>query len=144
MDVKTLANCDEVEFLRQTNKIRKAVQKWLTVTDIMNIRKNLPEYKKAPKDATKEERERINEENKALEREQAKANIDKMLDSMLEEHPEETLEILKLCCFVEPGDKTSHHITYYMTAFTEMLNDEAVISFFQSLAHLARKFGLTV
>ena len=41
--MKTLANCNPVEFLVQTNKIRKAVWDWLSLTQVMEIRKNLPE-----------------------------------------------------------------------------------------------------
>ena len=41
--MKNLANCKPSEFLVQTNKIRKSVEKWLTVTDIMNIRRTQPE-----------------------------------------------------------------------------------------------------
>ena len=39
---KNLANCTPEEFLVQSNKIRKAVENWLKVTDIMEIRKNVP------------------------------------------------------------------------------------------------------
>ena len=141
--IKTLANCNEIEFLRQTNKIRKAVQNWLTVTDIMNIKKRLPELKSVPKDASKEEREKISEENKALSREQGLKNFDAILDAMLEDHPEETAAIIKLCCFVDPDD-TSKHMTYYMSAFAEMIQDEVVLDFFSSFVSLGKRFGLTV
>lgn len=140
--IKTLANCSEIEFLRQTNRIRKAVQDWLTVTDVLNIRKNVPDLKKVPANASDEDREKILIENKKIQLDQAKKNIDAMLDAALEEHPEETVKIMKLCCFVE-ADDTSKHIGYYMAAFTEMMGDEDVINFFISLISLARKFGLT-
>ena len=141
--IKTLATCDEIEFLRQTNKIRKAVQNWLTVTEIQKLRSRLPELEVVPKDATDEERKAIAAKNDELTRKQALENLDAMLDAMLEEHPEETAEIMKLCCFVDPSDKTSHHITYYMQAFMEMLQDEAVIGFFMSLRSAAKRLGLT-
>lgn len=140
--IKTLANCNEIEFLRQTNKIRKAVQNWLTVTDVANIRNRVPEYKSIQKDATEEERKKIAEENKELSRKQMMDNLDKMLDAMLEEHPEETVEVMKLCCFVDPSEKTSRHITFYMSAFTEMMGNEDVIDFFRSLMLLGQRFGL--
>ena len=142
--IKTLANCDEIEFLRQTNRIRKAVKNWLTITEVEKIRSRLPEYKIIPKNATEEEKKQIFEENEQLKRTQAMKNLDLMLDAMLEDHPEETVQVMKLCCFVDPDDKTSHHITFYMAAFTEMIQDEAVLDFFQSLIHLARTFGLTL
>lgn len=142
--IKTLANCDEIEFLRQTNKIRKAVQNWLTVTDLVNIKKRMPELKMVPKEASKEEKTQIAEENKELLRKQSLENLDMMLDAMFEEHPEETAEIMKLCCFVDPSDTTSHHITFYMANFTEIIQDETVLDFFISLVALGKRFGLTV
>lgn len=142
--IKTLATCDEIEFLRQTNKIRKAVQNWLTVTEVQKLRSRLPELEIAPKDASKEELAAIKAKNDELTRKQALENLDAMLDAMLEDHPEETAEIMKLCCFVDPADKATHHISFYMQAFTEMLQDEAVIGFFLSLANVAKRLGLTV
>ena len=39
--LKTLANCKPSEFLKQTNKIRKAAAEWLTATDILEIKSGL-------------------------------------------------------------------------------------------------------
>lgn len=142
-EIKTLANCSEVEFLRQTNRIRKSVEKWLTITEIKKIRSNVPEYEEIPENASAEEAERIIEKNKAKTREQGLKNLDLILDAALEEHPEETAEVIKLCCFVDPKTESKSMI-YYMKAFTEMLQDEAVIDFFQLLAQLVRTSGLTL
>ncbi len=141
MKVKTLANCTEVEFLRQSNKIRHAVEKWLTVTDIANIRKRVAKLEEIPADANDETRKRITEKNEQLKKEQVDANFNAILDAMLEEHPEETVEIIRLCCFVEPGDK-SKPITYYLGAFSQMMQDGDVINFFTSLVNLVQTFGL--
>lgn len=126
--MKNLANCKPSEFLAQTNKIRKAVSKWLTVTDIMNIRKNMPEL---PEEISEEDRK------KAMA-EQAKENLSAMLDAILDEHPEETLELIALLCFVEPEDVDKHPVGEYITAINELLNDQTTISFFTSLTSLAR------
>ena len=40
--MKNLANCNVREFLTQTNKIRKSVSNWLSLTQILEIRKNNP------------------------------------------------------------------------------------------------------
>ena len=40
---KNLTNCNLKEFMVQTRLIKHHVEKWLTDTDIMNIRKNLPD-----------------------------------------------------------------------------------------------------
>ena len=141
-EIKTLANCTDIEFLRQTNKIRHAVENWLTVTDIANIRKRLPEYEEIPKDADSEKRKEIEAHNEELRNEQVKKNVDAILDACLEDHPEDTAEVIKLCCFLDPS-VNSKKISYYMSAFSQMLNDQDVIDFFTSLVSLARTFGLT-
>jgi hypothetical protein len=131
--MKNLANCKPSEFLSQSNKIRKSVEKWLTVTDIMNIRQHQPQYEDG---MTKAERE------KAL-REQVKINLSQMLDSILTDHPQETLELLALLCFVEPEDVDNHPMAEYIMAFTELINDKAVLDFFISLVKLGQKGILT-
>lgn len=121
--MKNLANCKPSEFLVQTNKIRKSVSKWLTDTDIMNIRKRMPEI---PEDSTEEEK-------KEIFNKQATANFNAILDSILDDHPQETLELLALLCFVEPDHVDDYPITEYIKSFQELLGDETVISFFTSL-----------
>ena len=142
-EIKTLANCADLEFLRQTNRIRKAVEKWLTVTDIPNIRKRMPKFEIIPEGMDKKQAEVIERKNEKEKQKQIRANIDDVFDAMFEEHPQETLEIIRLCCFVEPDDD-SHKVTYYMKAFSEMLNSSEVLDFFTSLVSLAKAFGLTI
>lgn len=136
--LKTLATCKPSEFLKQTNKIKKSVEKWLTDTDILNIRKRLPVLEVMPKDAPPEERNAIYQRNREKSLAQAKENISCMLDAVLEEHPEETLEVLALCCFVEPQNVDDYPMNAYLEAFNSLINDKAVLSFFTSLASLAQ------
>ena len=124
--MKNLANCKPSEFLKQTNRIRKSVGKWLTDTDIINIRKRMPEYKE---DATDEER-------KELLQKQARENFSAILDAVLEDHPDETLELLALMCFVEPENVDDHEITEYLESVTDLITNESVVSFFTSLMPL--------
>lgn len=124
--MKNLANCKPSEFFIQTNKIRKSVSRWLTETDIMNIRRRMPVI---PDDASEEDRRR------AL-REQAEENFNSVLDAIFDEHPAETLELLALLCFVEPKDVDNHEMSEYLGAFAELIGDENVISFFMSLMRL--------
>ena len=121
--MKTLANCSPVDFLRQTNRIRKRVAAWLDLTKIMEIRKTMPEIddKMSP------------EELKAAKRKQARENLDKILDSAMELHPEETAEILGLVCFVEPQDLNSYKMIDFLPAISEILNSQEVVDFFMSL-----------
>lgn len=137
-ELKTLATCKPSEFLRQTNRVKKSVEKWLTDTDILNIRKRLPVLEIIPQDASKEERQEIFDRNKKTATEQAKKNLSAMLDAILDDHPEETLEVLALCCFVEPEHADDYTVGEYLTAFNSLLNDKAVIDFFTSLASLAQ------
>ena len=124
--MKNLANCKPSEFLKQTNRIRKSVSKWLTDTDVMNIRQRKPNI---ADDATDEER-------KAAYTQQAKDNLDAMLDAMLEQHPDETLELLALMCFVEPSDVDEHDVTEYLDSFSELIANKSVLNFFTSLMKL--------
>ena len=126
--MKTLANCNPKEFLVQTNKIRKSVANWLSLTKVLEIRKNMPNI---PADATAEER-------KSALQEQAKKNLMSMLDSILEEYPEETAELLGLLCFIEPEDLQNHKMTEFFGAFAEMINCPEIIGFFTSLMQLER------
>jgi hypothetical protein len=137
--MKNLANCKPSEFLRQANKIRKAVGKWLTDTQIMEIRKRLPAYETAPANATAEERKAVIERNKQAESAQARENLTAILDSILEDFPDETLEIIGLCCFIEPEEIDNHTTGELIKAVTDLINDEAVLSFFTSLMKLVNR-----
>lgn len=125
---KTLASCTPREFLKQTNRVRKSVEKWLSVTDIMNLRKELP---KVANDATPEAR-------KLAVAEQMKKNLSAILDSIMDEHPDETLDLLALLCFIEPENVDDYPISEYLAALAELISDSAVISFFTSLVRLGQ------
>lgn len=126
--MKNLANCKPSEFLMQTNKLRKSAEKWLTVTDIMNIRKTQPELLEG---MTREERQ-------AAIQKQIKENLSRMFDAMLEAHAEETLELLALACFVEPENVDDHPMSEYIESLNELINDKAVLGFFTSLVKLGQ------
>lgn len=134
--MKNLANCKPSEFLKQTSRIRKAAEKWLTDTDIMNIRKNVPELEIIPPGADEETRKRLIEENSRRMSEQSSKNLSKMLDAIMDEHPDETLELIALLCFVEPKKVDDHTVDEYLEAITEMISNQAVVGFFTSLAQL--------
>lgn len=139
---KNLANCSPKEFLVQTNKIRKSVEKWLKVTDVMNIRRNVPTLE-IPEGLSPEESEKVLEEHKQKLNDAARKNLSAMLDSILEKHPDETLELLALLCFVEPKDVNNYKITEYLANVTEILNDEDVLGFFTLLMRLERTSTLS-
>ena len=126
--MKTLANCSPREFLVQTNKIRKRASDWLTKTRILEIREKQPAYTD----------EMTPEERKAEYQKQVRANLSEMLDSMLDEYPEETAEILGLLCFIEPEDLDNHKMTDILSSVAEIIADKEVLNFFISLMQLAQ------
>ena len=143
MALKTLVDCKPSEFLKQTNRIRKSVEKWITDTDIMNIRKRIPVLEKVADGATLEQKAEAVSRNNERRREQARKNLSAMLDAMLEQYPDETLEVLALCCFVEPENVDDYSVSEYLSAVGKIVSDEAVLGFFISLARLGQTSILT-
>lgn len=129
--MKNLANCKPSEFLKQTNLIRKSVANWIKVTDIMNIRRRKPDFTGIP--------ESDHDARAAVMEAQTRENLNAILESMLEEHPDETLEILALVCFVDPKDVDKHSVTEYLDSITEIISNKSVLNFFTSLARLDQK-----
>ncbi len=123
----------------QTNRIRKSVEKWLTDTDIANIRKNAPKLKEFPAGCSEKRKQAIIAENKKLIEAQSRENISKILDAALEAHAEETLEIMALLCFVEPENVDDYPMSFYIRNITELLKSEETVAFFTSLLSLGKK-----
>lgn len=136
--MKTLASCGPREFLKQTNRIRIAAEKWLTATKILEIRSRMPKVE-TKKVEDKEELAANIEARKKAFAEQARKNAFDMLEAMLETNADGTLELLALCCFVEPEDVDNHTMSEYLVCISELIEDPGVLSFFGSLA----KLGLT-
>ena len=124
--MKTLANCTPKEFLVQTNKIRKSVSKWLELTKILEIRKTQPEVDAAASA----------EEKKAALEKQVRRNLSAILDTILDEYPSETVEMLGLLCFIEPDDLDNHSMTEILANVTDIISSKEVLSFFISLTQL--------
>lgn len=152
--MKNLANCPPVEFLVQTNKIRKAAAIWIKDTKIMEIRKNKPKLKElveideSMSDDKKAEIEEMNTkikaENQKILREQQYKNLSDILDNALETHAQETAELLAMMCFVEPKDMNNHKVTEYLKEFGEIISDKDVLDFFVSLMRLENLNTLSV
>lgn len=129
--MKNLANCKPSEFLKQTNRIRKSVENWLKITDVMNIRKRMPEgMPEITKDMSKDEARAVLKKRQEMMAEQSQRNLKAMLDAMLDSHPDETLEVLALCCFVEPEDVDNYSVSEYLLSINELLADNNVRDFF--------------
>lgn len=136
--MKNLTNCTPIEFLKQTNRIRHSVEKWLKVTDIMNIKNSLPSFVEINDDMSEEERKEKADINKELVREHNKKKLSLILDKCLDEHAEETLEMMALMCFVEPEHINEHSAMEYLKEVTEMISNKDVLDFFSSLIRLGQ------
>lgn len=134
--MKNLANCKPSEFLKQTSLIRKSVARWLDVTEVLKIRKRLPQLTPITGDMTADEKLKIVAENKRKSDEQMQKNAMAILEAILDDHPDETLELLALLCFIDPEDVDNYSVEEYLTAFSELISNRAVIDFFISLARL--------
>lgn len=120
--MRTIANLNGPEFLRAINRTRKAVEKLLSVTGVMKIRKNVPNF---TGNETPEERAEI-------ERAQVKKNLNDMLDSLLETHPEETYECIMALCVRDEGEPEPDGIELIMAAFS-LIGDKRVLDFLLQL-----------
>lgn len=137
--MKNLANCKPSEFLSQTNKIRKSVEKWLELTDIVNIRRRLPKgMPEVTADLSDEEKEAVGKKRREMLSHQMRQNLSAILDACLDKHPDETLEVLALCCFVDPENVDDYEMKEYLGAALDMIEDETVVRFFTLLMRLAR------
>lgn len=117
--------------MRQTAKIRRAVSKWLTATDLMAIRQRMPQgMPEVQPDMSKEEKRAVLDKRQQMMTEQSQKNLEAILDALLDLHPDETIELVGLCCFIEPEELDNYKTTDLLGAIMEMLGDENVINFF--------------
>lgn len=142
--MKNLATCKPSEFVAQTAKIKNAVADWTKLIGLSEIRNTQPNYVRLPDGATAEQRADVIRTNARLRQEQAFKNFNRILDKALVEHPNETLEVLALSCFVEPANVDDHTIDEYLQCIMEMAQCKGVLNFFSLLAQLEQKPTLTV
>lgn len=132
--MKCLATCKPTEFVAQTAKIKDAIANWMEVVDFIGIRANHPVYEMIPKDATIEQKGEILKKNAELKKKKAMENVSQLIDNMLVKHPQETLNVLALCCFVEPEHVDEHTMDEYLACVMDMMESESIIRFFKLLA----------
>jgi hypothetical protein len=136
--MKNLATCKPSEFLKQTLRIKRLVEKWLTSEDIAEIRKRLPKKEAILNTMTKEEQGEVLLRNQKATKEQAMKNFMDILDIMLDKKFDETLAVIALSCFVEPENVDDYTIDDYLGSLSDMLENRNVIRFFASVAHLGQ------
>ena len=120
--MKTIANLNGVEFLRAINRTRHAVEKLMKVTDVLNIWKKRPTF-------TGEE---TPEEQHEMARNQIKKNLNDILDTLLDQHPEETFECVMALCVRDEGEPEPDGIELVMAAFN-LISDQRVLDFLLQL-----------
>lgn len=120
--MRTIANLNGVEFLRAINRTRHAVEKLMSVTDVLTIWKKNPEF---TGDETPEEKH-------TMQREQIKRNLNDMLDTLLEKHPEETYACIMALCVKDEGEPEPDGIELVMAAFS-LISDKRVLDFLLQL-----------
>lgn len=124
--MKTIANMQGAEFLRQCNKIRHAAADLMQDTQILDIRKRMPAF-------TGKENPEL---RKVMIEKQSKKNISDMLDALLDTHAEETYNVLKLMCVTEEGEEPTG--LDMAMAGLEIVTSPKVMDFLSSLARLAQ------
>ena len=120
--MRTIANLNGVEFLRAINRTRHAAEKLMKVTNVLNIWKKNPAFKG---DETDEQR-------LEMTREQIKKNLNDILDTLLEKHPEETFEFIMALCVRDEGEPEPDGIELIMAAFN-LISDKRVLDFLLQL-----------
>lgn len=136
--MKNLANCKPSEFLKQSLRIKRNIEKWLTSEDIKEIRSRVPEMDKILNTMTNEEKGQILIKNQKKKKEQMLKNFLDILDIMLDRKADETLSVIALCCFVEPENVDDYPINEYLGAIADLLENDNVLRFFSSLAQLGQ------
>lgn len=136
--MKTLANCTPTEFLRQSLKIKRNVESWLTSDDIKEIRKRIPKLEKVSDSMTAEQKGEILVQNQVKLNEQATKNFFDILEVLMDKKEKETLAVLALCCFVEPSEVDNYPMDEYLGAIADLIENPNVLRFFSSLAQLGQ------
>ena len=128
----TILDLGPREFAAQAYRVSSAIEKWLTVTDVLNIKKKIPNV---ANDAKPEERD-------AAVTEQLRKNAFAVLETVLGQHPDETLELLALLCNIDPENVEEYPTRELMRCVNDLLNDKDFVGFFVSCVQLARmNFG---
>jgi hypothetical protein len=82
--------------------------------------------------------ENIMARRKEIIREKALENMSAIFDACFEKHPDETLEVIALCCFLEPEKLDEYETADLLAAALDMVENETVMRFFTLLMRLAK------
>ena len=121
--MKTLTNCKPREFMRQVARIKTAAAAWLDMTRLLELRRRMPPRQEYADD----------EARRQAVMDQWRANIKDMVDAMLVDHPEETLELLGLICFIEPEELDEHPMSELYEGLMAVLKDDNLVDLFTAM-----------
>lgn len=136
--MKNLANCKPSEFLKQTIRIKRNVESWITSDDVKEIRKRMPDLEKTTDGMTESEMKEVVRRNQQKIREQSMTNLLDILEVLMDKKADETLSVLALCCFVEPENVDDYPLEDYLGSVADLLENENVLRFFGSLMRLGQ------
>lgn len=132
--MKNLAKATPTEFMTQTAKMAKCLEKWIEVIDLDGLKKKyMVEPISFPEGMSKEDKIKAYADYKREVSKKALGFALSIIETMFAEHPQETGEILALSCFVEPEEFETYQIRDYMREISDLLTDECVVGFFTSL-----------
>lgn len=126
--MKTLANCNSIEFLKQTNKIRHFAGDLFLKAGIKEIRARQPEF--TGNESSEEKEKKIIE--------QGTKNLSDMLDALVETDAEGTVKLLGMMCFMDSDDAVASKGVDLFGNAIELLNSKPVMDFLMTFAKLAR------
>lgn len=136
--MKNLANCKPSEFFKQTLRIKRNVERWMTSDDIKEIRSRKIDTEEILDSMTPEEQGEILLRNEKKREEMIMKNFMDILEILLDKKFEETLSLLALCCFVEPENVDDHDVDEYLGSMADLISNPNVLRFFVSLAQLGQ------
>lgn len=136
--MKNLANCKPSEFLKQTLRIKRNLQSWISSEEIAEIKARVPKYIEILDTMSNAEKGEALIENRKMRNAQAMINLMDILDVLMDKHADETLELLGLCCFVEKDHIDDYPVDDYLGELADLMESENVIRFFSSLARLGQ------
>lgn len=149
-EMKTLANCNPIEFLSQTGRIKKQIEKYFNDTKVIEIlrapisgqiEKELEEVTKGLD--RKEHAHQIAAAVQTAKRKQTLQNISKALDVCLIDKPRETAELLGLVCFIEPEDIDQYKGVDFLKPAFDVLSNDACVNFLSSVMNSGQMNGNT-
>lgn len=136
--MKNLANCKPSEFFKQTLRIKRNVERWMTSDDIKEIRSRKIDTEDILDSMTPEEQGEILLRNQKKREEMIMKNFMDILEILLDKKFEDTLSLLALCCFVEPENVDDHSVDEYLGSMADLISNPNVLRFFVSLAQLGQ------